>query len=246
MIGFSKTGGAGEIKEEIDWRSRVFDSLSLPALILEPNRVVLDANLSFLKQYGIGKDEIIGQTCHEFFYQSEDPCPYDTCPLSKVLAEKTGQTILRRVHIRGRKEKWEDRIFSPILDQNGEVRYIIEKIRDVTHVKKLERELSGIKVFMGSSTGSLLIADSGLSSHSSARAKRTDAVPSASARRAFGWTGSTVFSRVFRNVPAPPPRRIRQDSRSPPQGRTEGATAEKGRGIGAGCRGGRRACVDCG
>ncbi len=31
---------------------------------------------------------------------------------------------------------------------DGEVRYIIEKIRDVTHVKRLERELSGIKVFM--------------------------------------------------------------------------------------------------
>ncbi len=101
-----------------------------------------------MKQFGITKDEIIGQTCHEFFYQSEDPCPYETCPLPKVLAEKTGQTILRRVKISGRKEKWEDRIFSPILDNAGEVRYIIEKIRDVTHVKRLERELSGIKVFM--------------------------------------------------------------------------------------------------
>ncbi len=139
---------AGETTEVFDWRSRVFDSLSLPTLILEPNRVVLDANASFLKHYGICKDEIIGQKCHEFFYQSEDPCPYDTCPLSKVLAEKTGKTILRRVEVHGGKEKWEDRIFSPILDQAGEVRYIIEKIRDVTHVKKLERELSGIKVFM--------------------------------------------------------------------------------------------------
>ena len=33
--------------EEIDWRSKVFDSLSLPTLILEPNRVVLDANKAF-------------------------------------------------------------------------------------------------------------------------------------------------------------------------------------------------------
>jgi two-component system NtrC family sensor kinase len=147
MIGFSMARGADEIAEEIDWRSRVFDSLSLPTLILEPNRVVLDANKAFLQKFNVSKDEIIGQTCHEFFYQSENPCPYDTCPLSKVLAEKAGQTILRRV-TSGRKEKWEDRIFSPILDDAGEVRYIIEKIRDVTHVKKLERELSGIKVFM--------------------------------------------------------------------------------------------------
>ncbi|MEJ2672149.1 MAG: PAS domain-containing protein [Deltaproteobacteria bacterium] len=140
--------GAAKINEEFDWRSRVFESLTVPALILKPDRVVIDANNSFLKEFGASREEIIGRTCHEFFYQSDKPCPYDTCPLLKVLAEKTGQTILRRVKLLGRKEKWEDRIFSPILDDAGEVRYIIEKIRDVTHVKKLERELSGIKVFM--------------------------------------------------------------------------------------------------
>ncbi len=154
---------AGEITGEIDWMSRVFDSLSLPALILKPNRVVLSANKSFYKTFDTSKEEIIGQTCHEFFYQSEDPCPYETCPLTKVLAEKEGQTILRRVKIPGKKEKWEDRIFSPILDDAGEVRYIIEKIRDVTHVKRLERELSGIKVFLEkfvqSSISAIIAAD---------------------------------------------------------------------------------------
>ena len=139
---------SSELKEDNGWRGKVFDSLSLSALILKPNRVVINANKAFLKEFDTTKDEIIGQTCHEFFYQSEDPCPYETCPLPKVLAEKTGQTILRRVKIPGRKEKWEDRIFSPILDDDGEVRYIIEKIRDVTHIKRLERELSGIKIFM--------------------------------------------------------------------------------------------------
>ncbi len=142
------TRSAAEIKEEIDWRSKVFDSLSLPSLIMTADRLVLEANKSFLKEYGISKEEIIGRTCHEFFYNSAKPCPYETCPLPLVLSEKTGQTILRRVGGPGRKERWEDRIFSPILDDTGEVRYIIEKIRDVTHVKKLERELSGIKVFM--------------------------------------------------------------------------------------------------
>jgi two-component system, NtrC family, sensor kinase len=140
--------GADKITEEIDWIPKVFDSLSLPALILKPNGVVISANKIFLKNFGISKAAIIGQKCHEFFYQSEDPCPYETCPRTKVLAEKEGQSILRRVKIPGKKEIWEDRIFSPILDEAGEVQYIVEKIRDVTHVKKLERELSGIKMFM--------------------------------------------------------------------------------------------------
>jgi len=156
-------GGADEIAAEFDWKSKVFDSLSLPALILKPNRVVLDANKAFLKKFGVSRDKIVGQTCHEFFYQSEEPCPYKTCPLPKVLAEKAGQTILRRVKIHGKKEMWEDRIFSPILDDAGEVRYIIEKIRDVTHIKKLERELSGVKVFMEkfvqSSMSAIIAAD---------------------------------------------------------------------------------------
>jgi len=148
MIALSMARGADEIAAEFDWKSKVFDSLSLPALILKPNREVLCANKNLLEQFGMDTDEISGQTCHEFFYQSKDPCPYEVCPLPKVLAEKTGQTILRRVKTRNGQEKWEDRIFSPILDDAGEVRYIIEKIRDVTHVKRLERELSGTKVFM--------------------------------------------------------------------------------------------------
>jgi two-component system NtrC family sensor kinase len=153
---------AGKITEEFDWRPRVFDSLSLPALILTPDRMVLEVNKAFLKEYGSNQGKIIGQTCHEFFYQSEEPCPYETCPLPRVLAEKVGQTIIRRVNTHG-KETWEDRIFSPILDDAGEVRYIIEKIRDVTHVKRLERELSGIKMFMEkfvqSSMSAIIAAD---------------------------------------------------------------------------------------
>jgi two-component system NtrC family sensor kinase len=163
MSGLCMARAAGKITEEIDWRSRVFDSLSLPALILTPDRVVLEVNKTFLKEFGADKEKIVGQTCHEFFYQSEDPCPYETCPLPKVLAEKVGQTILRRVTTQSGQEKWEDRIFSPILDDAGEVRYIIEKIRDVTHVKRLERELSGTKMFMEkfvqSSMSAIIAAD---------------------------------------------------------------------------------------
>jgi two-component system, NtrC family, sensor kinase len=147
----------------MDWKTRVFDSLSLPALILKPDKVIVDANRSFLTKYNISKDEIIGRTCHHVFYQSHDPCPFDTCPLRKILAEREGQSILRRVVADDGVVRWEDRVFSPILDDSGEVLYIIEKIRDVTHVKILEKELSGIKEFteklIQSSTSGIIAAD---------------------------------------------------------------------------------------
>ncbi len=41
--------------------------------------------------------------------------------------------------------QWEDRVFSPILDQNGQVIYVIESIRDVTRTKILEKSLHGVR-----------------------------------------------------------------------------------------------------
>jgi PAS domain S-box-containing protein len=60
-------------------------------------------------------------------------------------------------------EKWENRVFSPILDEAGEVMYIVECIHDVTQIKMLERELSGAKDFtqklIESSTTAIIAAD---------------------------------------------------------------------------------------
>lgn len=150
--------------EEMNWRTKVFDSLSLPALILKPNRTILSANKNFLKKYGVAESEIVGRTCHDFFYQSKDTCPFvENCPLPDVLTNQKGHSILRKVTTSQGEEIWEDRIFSPILDDHGAVQYIIESIRDVTQVKSLEKELSGIREFTAklvqSSTSGIVAAD---------------------------------------------------------------------------------------
>ena len=60
-------------------------------------------------------------------------------------------------------EKWDNRVFSPILDEAGEVLYVVECIHDVTQLKMLERELSGAKDFtqklIESSTTAIIAAD---------------------------------------------------------------------------------------
>ncbi|MDY0040728.1 MAG: PAS domain S-box protein [Desulforhabdus sp.] len=149
--------------EEIDWRIKVFDSLSLPAIILKPDRMILSANRNFLKKYGVSAGEIVGRSCHDFFYQSKEACPFETCPLPEVLTELKGHSILRKVITSEGEEKWEDRVFSPILDDRGVVQYIIESIRDVTQVKSLEKELSGIREFAAklvqSSNSGIVAAD---------------------------------------------------------------------------------------
>ena len=151
------------MKTTNDWKTGLFDCLSLPSLILKPNRTVVDVNINFLKKFGSNKRDIVGKTCHDFFYHSVEPCPLKTCPITEVLADRQGHSILEYVTTTTGMEKWENRVFSPILDEAGEVLYVMECIHDVTQLKMLERELSGAKDFteklIQSSTTAIIAAD---------------------------------------------------------------------------------------
>jgi two-component system, NtrC family, sensor kinase len=145
-----------------DWKTKLFDCLSLPTLILKPDKIVVDVNATFLEKFKSSKEEIVGKTCHDFFYQSE-PCPLKTCPIAKVLADRRGHAVMELVTTSAGREKWENRVFSPILDEAGEVLYIVESSHDVTQLKMLEREISGAKDFtqklIQSSTTAIIAAD---------------------------------------------------------------------------------------
>lgn len=136
-----------KLLQELDWRIRVFDSLSFPTLILKPDKVILTANQVFLQKYGFDLDRITGKRCHEVFYSALS-CPNKVCPFSKVLSEKSGASVMRRHTTRTGKRLYEDRVFSPILDDDGEVAYVMESIRDVTRQKNLELALKETEAFL--------------------------------------------------------------------------------------------------
>jgi two-component system, NtrC family, sensor kinase len=127
--------------EEKDWRLRVFESLSFPTLILRPDKTIVTTNRKFLDKFKLRMEDVTGKTCHEVFYRSKNPCSMSVCPLPKVMAYKEGHSTLRQVKNSRGEEHWEDRVFSPILGENGEIIYIMESIRDVTKIKSLERAL---------------------------------------------------------------------------------------------------------
>lgn len=134
--------------EEIDWRARVFDSLSFPTLILLPNKTIISANQIFLKRNCVDMNEIAHKTCHEIFFNTKKACSEDICPFSKVLKDKAGHSILRRKRNKNGEDQWEDRVFSPILDDDGDVKYVMESIRDVTRIRTLEKALEETKEFL--------------------------------------------------------------------------------------------------
>ena len=149
--------------DEFDWNARVFDSLPLPALIMAPDRTILTVNESFIKKFGTTKSEVSGKTCYDFFYCCDTTCPPQDCPLAEVLASRKGKSILRHLGLQNGEDRWEDRTLFPILDDAGEVRYVIENMRDVTQFKSLEKELDEVRGLLEkvvqSSTSGIIAAD---------------------------------------------------------------------------------------
>ncbi len=140
------TEKADKIAEEQDWRIRVFDSLSFPTLILNPDKSIESVNQVFLEKFG-QMDGIVGKKCYQLFYETDEPCTVHQCPLTQVIDDGKARSLVMRTTFGGGRERWEDRVFSPILDEDGRVLYIMESIRDVTRVKLLERELRETKEF---------------------------------------------------------------------------------------------------
>ena len=157
----------GALNSELDWRMRVFDSLSFPTLVLKPDKTIISANQVFLEKIGATRDDIIGRTCREVFHQyvfdPELPCTRDNCPLTHTLKTGKGHSVLRSFIGKNDQLLWEDRVFSPILDEDGNVKYVMESVRDMTRVKTLEQVLKNTRELMNNviqSSPSAIIAAS--------------------------------------------------------------------------------------
>jgi PAS domain S-box-containing protein len=136
-----------KLSPELDWRVRVFDSLSFPTLILNPDKTVVSANRVFLSRNGVRLDDVLGKLCHEVYYGSTS-CPHRVCPFVKVLREKRDTSVTRWHTSRTGKTFYEARVFSPILDEQGRVAFVMESVRDVTRQKNLELALKETEAFL--------------------------------------------------------------------------------------------------
>jgi len=132
-----------------DWKGRVFDSLSFPTLILKPDRTIVAANHKFFERTGIPEEQVIGKSCKQIFFENKEPskfpCNGTNCTLHKCVTLKKAQSIVLKNIDSNNDQTWEERVFSPILNDDGDVGYVIESLRDITKVKTLEKKYSGIR-----------------------------------------------------------------------------------------------------
>lgn len=156
-----------QLLHDLDWRIRIFDALSFPTLVLDNERKIIAANTVYLERFNVTEEQLLGKSCHDnsqsFSNAPHLPCTTDDCP--HLTAYNTRET--RSVQVKSRDKTgnpiWEERVFSPIFDEQGNVKYIIESIRDITRVKNLEKKYSEMRELIDkvvqSSVSGIMAAD---------------------------------------------------------------------------------------
>ena len=118
---------------------RLLESLfnAIPDIIgiQKPDHTILRYNEAGYKFLGLSPDQAIGKKCYELIGRDR-PCSF----CASVEALKTKKPALIEKFIPETKSWLEARSY-PVLDENGEVKYLIEHIRNITEKKKLESQL---------------------------------------------------------------------------------------------------------
>ena len=84
-------------------------------------------------------ENVVGKNCHEIYIEEFSPCR--NCVVGEAFRTKRQQHHLRRTRDKQGNPRYFQIISTPILDEQGNVREVLELMQDVTELKILENQL---------------------------------------------------------------------------------------------------------
>ncbi|WP_329315144.1 PP2C family protein-serine/threonine phosphatase [Streptomyces sp. NBC_01262] len=144
----------GGSEPEIDYRA-VFHALPGAVMVMTPDLVVIEVNEAFARMTGREREELLGRSLFELFPDNpSDPAATGVrnleASLSRVVdtAEPDSMALQRYdVEIPGRPGVFEERYWSPVnvpvLDADGKVALIVQRVEEVTELIRRRDSLGG-------------------------------------------------------------------------------------------------------
>lgn len=134
---------------------RIFDATPAPYLVMSPDFTIVAVNDAYLHATLTRREEIIGRHMFEVFPDNpQDPSAQGvaalTASLQRVLETRAADTMpVQKYDIRkpaeqggGFDERYWSPVNSPVLDDGGEVAYIIHRVEDVTDFVRMKQQLA--------------------------------------------------------------------------------------------------------
>lgn len=145
MTAFSKEAIGNSRGEEFFMQERekrlddLINNLPCPIAVIGQNFKLLSINEEVRKLTGIESKNVIGKMCYDVFGNGNE-C-YN-CPVSAAFSSKKIEKNLKQELTRKDAEIFIEQTAIPILEENGNVKNVLEIIFDVTDKVKLEKENS--------------------------------------------------------------------------------------------------------
>jgi PAS domain S-box-containing protein len=122
----------------MDWTKhsfKILNALAIPILVIDRNYQIVCANNAACRSFCLSTDNIVGRKCFQITHNLDKSCFHEgtACP-AKTAFELKEQTRVIHEHIYGGKTVFEEVIASPILDDHGEVDFIVEELNDITEL----------------------------------------------------------------------------------------------------------------
>ena len=132
-----------EVRKSRDLLQSVIDGIGSPIMVIDRNYQIVLANRT-VRQFTGGIDPVVNELkCHQVSHRRETPCEgqHDPCPLNLVLASGRPEKVIHRhFDFRG-EESTVEVTATPLIDDNNEIRHVIESCYDITELKRVETEL---------------------------------------------------------------------------------------------------------
>ena len=136
------------IRQSGTFLQTVIDAIPDVMLVIGADYRIVLANRAAREMAG-GIDPTIGLTCHQLSHHRDLPCTGkdEPCPFRQAIATKAPVTVLHTHYDSEGRELFVEVNAAPVLNEMGEVSYVIEACRDVSERKQAEELLSREKAF---------------------------------------------------------------------------------------------------
>jgi PAS domain S-box-containing protein len=126
-------------------------------IVIDKNYNIVDVNNSRLKIADKKTEEVLGAKCYSVSHGFDKPCNLygEECPLQEVMTSGKSKQVRHKNITNDGRLKYLDILFSPFINENGEVEKVIETIRDVTEAVSAQQELKEKEFQLKQIAGSL-------------------------------------------------------------------------------------------
>lgn len=132
------------MKEMKELGCEVFNNITYAVLTINKDFEIIAANKAACRL--VDCQDAIGKRCFALTHKADKPCweNGELCPVRESFLTKK-QTQVVHKHFNNGVEVFEEISATPILDGNGEVLYVIEELRDISKLLKLETVINSLR-----------------------------------------------------------------------------------------------------